>query len=312
MTACLCSHGDSHSDLFCFCPGGPSDAPSPDFHQLRSPLHPQRPEALWQQTAHAQVYPGTECGLLETNILKLVKLNRNNHLNCCPFFSSPPNILSAGGAETFPRWRSSARPCRWHGHQGPCTEESDSESGGFRAPHVLPPPAQWPQLGICLFSLWEESCGEKLYKCAFQFVGESAIETPAKCQTLLNHLTTDHSWVCYYLNINYFHLTFLSTLATFLLDYNQWPSIVFSSQTGRLWSYILIQTNTGRKQGHYSYRVSPSVIGQITENLLIRSHQARGNFPCSGSNSALFVYQTGTTLPVFQHLLGSSTTALQF
>lgn len=48
------------------CSGGPSDAPSPDFHQLSSPLHPQRPEALWQQAAHAQVYPGTKCSHIET------------------------------------------------------------------------------------------------------------------------------------------------------------------------------------------------------------------------------------------------------
>ncbi len=161
-----------HPSLFCFCSGGPRDASSPDFHQLRSPLHPQRPEALWQQTAHAQVYSGTERRRLQTNILKLVELNRNHYLNCCSFFSSLPNVLSAGGAETFPRWRSAARPHRWHGHQRPRAEESDSESGGLRAPHVLPPPAQWPQLRVCLFSVWEESCGEKLYICAFQFVGE--------------------------------------------------------------------------------------------------------------------------------------------
>lgn len=76
-------------------------------------------------------------------------------------FSFPTNISSAGGAETFPRRRSSARPSRWHGHQRPCAEKSDSESGGLWAPHVLSPPAQWPQLGICLFPLWEESSGEK-------------------------------------------------------------------------------------------------------------------------------------------------------
>lgn len=163
MTTYLCSQGESNSNLFCFCPGGPSDAPSPDFHQLCSPLHPQRPEALWQQTAHAQVYTGPKCSYVETKIMKLVELNWNYYVNCCSFFSLPPNILSAGGTETFPRWRSSARSHRWHGHQRPCTEESYSESGGLWAPHVLPPHAQWPQLGICVFPLWEESSGEKRF-----------------------------------------------------------------------------------------------------------------------------------------------------
>lgn len=195
-----------------FCPGGPSDAPSPDIHQLSSPLHPQRPEALWQQTAHAEVYTGTKCSHLEANI---ENWRKTLIINCCSFFSFPPNILCAGGAETFPRWRSSARPHRWHGHQRPCTEESYSESGGLRAPHVLPPPAQWPQFGICLFSVWEESSGKKLDVCVFQFVGElnvsvRKISNLTKSQPFVNN-RSQLLLLKYELLLSFL----LSTLATF-------------------------------------------------------------------------------------------------
>lgn len=52
----------SESFLFCCPAGGPSDAAPPHLHQLSPPLHPQRPEALRQPAAHAQVHPGrTQC-----------------------------------------------------------------------------------------------------------------------------------------------------------------------------------------------------------------------------------------------------------
>lgn len=72
-------------------------------------------------------------------------------------------LFPSGGAETFPRWRSSVRPHRWHGHQRPRAEKSHSEGGGLWAPHVHPPAAQWPQLGVGLLSLREKSSGEKLF-----------------------------------------------------------------------------------------------------------------------------------------------------
>lgn len=52
-----------------------------------------------------------------------------------------------GGAESVPRWRSSAGSHRRHGYQGSSAEEGHSEGGGVRAQDVHAPPAQRPQPG---------------------------------------------------------------------------------------------------------------------------------------------------------------------
>lgn len=44
--ACLHSGRGCNAIICLSCPGGPSYAPSPDFHQLSSAVYPQRPEAL--------------------------------------------------------------------------------------------------------------------------------------------------------------------------------------------------------------------------------------------------------------------------
>ncbi|KAL0182088.1 hypothetical protein M9458_021463, partial [Cirrhinus mrigala] len=61
------------------------------------------------------------------------------------------------GAETFPRWCSSARSHRRHGNQGSSAEEGHSEGGGVRTQDVHTPPAQRPQSGGRLHSVREES-----------------------------------------------------------------------------------------------------------------------------------------------------------